>query len=89
MKLKKVITASSRMNRDQIKLDFMNYMLDSYEAEIDGESIGSTFDRIVKVVKQGFSFEQLEAWAAEEGMTLVEVLDAYENGERPEDEEDF
>lgn len=76
--MKRIITASKKATKDQIKIDFMNYMLNSNEAEIDGELIRNVYDRILDAVEQGLSFEQLEALAIDEGVSLVEALDMIE-----------
>lgn len=76
--MKRIVTASKKATKDQIKIDFMNYMINSNEAEIDGELIRDVYDRILDAVEQGLSFEQLEALAIDEGVSLVEALDMIE-----------
>ena len=77
----KKVMSSKRVNRDQLKIELMDYLLDSNEGEIGGESVRFVYDQIVDAAKQGFSFDQLRSWALDEGITLVEALDLYNKNE--------
>ena len=85
--MRKFVKASNRpINRNAIKLNLINYLLSNYECTVDGQDLSSVYERILDAERQGYSFTQIETWAYEEGLTLVEVLDMYENGEVFEDD---
>lgn len=77
----KKVMLSKLVNRNQLKIELMDYLIDSNEGEISGESVRFVYDQIIDAVKQGFSFDQLRSWALDEGITIVEALDLYNKHE--------
>lgn len=51
--MKRIINAGTRVNRDRIKIDLMDYLLTTMEGDIDGEPVRFVYDRIVDAARQG------------------------------------